>query len=160
MGENGQDGRRSLASRVGLVFGVIGIPLLLAGIAWAGVMAASAMSSETTQGTVVDTEIIEKTKRDRSTSNRNHRSRTTKYENVRITVEYTVDGKKYRYTPAGESNPAPSVGDSVTIHYQPDDPADARLGGAAGIVEWIGPIVCGILGIAFTGIGFYAFRRG
>ncbi|WP_341257204.1 DUF3592 domain-containing protein [Gordonia malaquae] len=122
---------------IGIVFTLVGVPLLVAGAVWASLVAPTYLSSASTRGTVVDS-VAYGTGGDRS---------------HRITVAYTVDGRDYRYTPTGSQDPAPSVGDTVTVHYEPDDPGKARLGGAAGVVEWVGPGVLLLLGLVFGGLG-------
>lgn len=75
-----------------------------------------------------------------------------------ITVRYPVDGVMHLYRPAG-MNPAPQLGDRVTVYYQPDDPDDARLGGAG---SWMGHgilLSIGLIALAVSLIAVYVLRK-
>ncbi|GEE03547.1 hypothetical protein nbrc107696_39930 [Gordonia spumicola] len=135
---------------VGIVFTAVGLPMLIAGLVWGGFVMSSLVGSETTQGTVIGRIAHGSDQSIGESSNRTYV----------ITVRYTVDGHDYEYTPSGGQSPAPSVGDTVTVHYRADDPSDAILGGTAGIVEWVGPGVLTLLGVVFgaLGVGFWIWR--
>ncbi len=128
---------------VGIVFTAIGVPMLIAGLVWGGFVVSTYIGSESVEGTVVGRTAYNSDVGVGESSNRSYQ----------ITVRYTVDGRDYGYTPLGSQSPAPSVGDTVTVYYRSDDPSDARLGGTAGIVEWIGPGVLTLLGVIFGGLG-------
>ncbi|MDR2279766.1 MAG: DUF3592 domain-containing protein [Gordonia sp. (in: high G+C Gram-positive bacteria)] len=128
---------------VGIVFTLIGVPMLIGGLVWGSIVASAVIGSDTVQGTVIDRTAYNSDVGVGESSNRSYQ----------ITVRYIVDGREYTYTPLGSQSPAPAVGDTVTVHYRPDDPSDARLGGTAGIVEWVGPGVLTLLGLIFGGVG-------
>ncbi|MBS9532536.1 DUF3592 domain-containing protein [Mycobacterium sp. M1] len=75
-----------------------------------------------------------------------------------ITVEYTVDGRSYRYAPGDRSNSEPEVGEHLSVFYRPDNPGDARLGGFAG---WSNALIFTFLGSVFGLLGgtFIFFTR-
>ncbi|MBA3980649.1 MAG: DUF3592 domain-containing protein [Alcanivorax sp.] len=62
------------------------------------------------------------------------------------------DGGTYTFTSRVSSNPpAYERGETVTVLYAPDQPGNARIKGLFQL--WGGVLICGLLGVVFTGIG-------
>jgi hypothetical protein len=73
------------------------------------------------------------------------------------TIEYIVNGISYQFKSSVCSNPRPSVGSSIKVLYDPDDPSDARDGSFTSL--WLGPIVAFIFGIACAGMLVFIIRK-
>lgn len=68
-------------------------------------------------------------------------------------VEYVLpDGMPKRVELSfGTSPPSYAKGDAVTVLYDPEDPSDARIDSTgSAIVEWLVPMITGVIGLAFT----------
>ena len=75
-------------------------------------------------------------------------------------VRFAADGREVTFVSNTSSRPAAyHVGEAVEVLYAPGNPDDARVRGFASL--WLGPLVLGGLGTAFTGAGvaFIFFRR-
>ncbi|PIB77465.1 DUF3592 domain-containing protein [Mycolicibacterium brumae] len=128
---------------VGWIFGVLGALLTIGACVWGAVDIAMIRASDETTGVVVGRHAVT------STDSDGHRSVT-----YRIDVRYEVDGVPYTHTPSGSSNPAPHVGDKVGVYYRPENPSDARMGGA---LPWMGHMIVLILGFVFFAVAMLLF---
>lgn len=77
---------------------------------------------------------------------------TTTYSPV---IEYFVEGIRYQFESSTCSNP--SVGDSIKVLYDPNNPVDARDGSFTSI--WLGPLIAFLIGIAGAGMLVYNIRK-
>lgn len=100
-----------------------------------------------------------------------------KAQKVEGVVEDLVGSKSFapvfKFTPQGSpipikikshtstNPPAYSVGEKVTVYYDPEDPMKAELDGTFSL--WGGAIIVGILGLVFSAVGggmiFFSHRR-
>lgn len=68
-------------------------------------------------------------------------------------VEFTVDGSRHRFEDnVCTSSNGTSVGDTVTVAYQPGNPDKARILGGW-FRRYMGPLITGPLGVIFGGVG-------
>jgi hypothetical protein len=75
-------------------------------------------------------------------------------------VAFTLpDGSRQTVELAGSRPPAYKQDESVTIAYDPDQPANARIKSFASAASmWILPLITGILGAAFLAATLFAYR--
>src|ERR1700754_5002277 len=103
-----------LFALIGGIFGLVGVVMLGVGVAWAVSAAALQASAERTEGTVV------------ALTERTARSSLSKVWYP--TVEYPVEGRVYSFDSSfGTRPPAYAEGDTVSVAYNPADPADAQI---------------------------------
>ncbi len=132
-----------------LISGVVALIVLLVAVAFGVERALFFSSADTTTGTVVEL-------RDNPWSNTSRRG---KYP----VVEFTPRGGGTRRCEGGSSRPpAYRVGEQVTVHYDRDDPADARLDSFAEL--WLVPAVASGLSVVLVPLAglqlfLYARRR-
>jgi uncharacterized protein DUF3592 len=134
-----------LFALIGGIFGLLGVVMLGAGVAWAVSTAAFQASAERTEGTVVAL---------------TERTATSSLRKVWYpTVEYTVDGRVYSFDSSFATRPpAYAEGDTVSVAYNQADPSDAQI-----VTFWsmyLGPMIFGGLGMVFTPIGAALFVKG
>ena len=121
-----------------LVFGVIGLSLLLGAYFLARDQIEFRRGAATTPGTVINLETAQDEKG------------RTYYRPVFTYRDRT--GRTHRATDdLGYPPPELRVGQAVVVRYRPENPGDARLDGFIEI--WIASLVVGGLGLVFTSIG-------
>ncbi len=114
---------------LGLIFGLISLGLILAGLALFLITNSLSASDAKVQGTVV---------RLLGSSDRKA-----------PVVEYVVNGTTYEHRSGLYSSPpAFAVGDSVTVLYDPNKPEDSRLDSYR--AEWLVAFILGVVGLAFS----------
>lgn len=119
----------------GIVLGLVGLVLLALGI---GLWASSSARSASTTGTVVDLEGT--------------------VDGQRAVIEFAVDGQVHQVVSGLAQRPAPTVGDEVTLTYDPADPGNADLDDPL-VTTW-GPLGLGAGGLLLLGLGLVgALRR-
>ena len=119
---------------VGGVLAPVGLLLLGVAAALAVSFAGFAKTAERAEGTVVD--LV-------------YRSGTA-YPVV--TYVSPSDGREYTFgASTGSWPPEYAVGERVTVVYDPDRPGKAHIDSWAN--RYLGPVICGGLGVVFTGIG-------
>ncbi len=75
------------------------------------------------------------------------------YPHVRFTAQ---DRQEYEFTNDNGSNPASfDVGEEVAVLYLPEAPHRASIDAFFSL--WVGPIICGVMGLIFAGIGCGGF---
>lgn len=116
------------------VFLWIGIPFLIGSVYFWIDSRDSVQKYKTTIGRVIDYE------------GRSRQSNRT----VAPVIEYRPDDGKLRlyYHDVYSRPPAYEIGEEVTVYYDPTNPDNANLG-----YSWLKILVCGGLGIVFTGFG-------
>jgi hypothetical protein len=125
---------------VGGIFAPVGAILLVVCAALTINTVQFRASAVSTTGTVVDV---------RPRLNCSDGSCTTTYRPV---VAYrTPDGAKIIFTSDSGTNSRPQVGSRVTVLFAENDPGHARLDSFTEF--WLAPLITGLLGIVFTGIG-------
>ena len=136
--------KSKLHAIIGVIFSLVGIGLLVAGVAVSVTTVRFMVTAERVDGTVVD--MVERT----TTHSTGRGSSTdTAWHPM---VEFSVDGKPYSFQGSvGSSPPAYEVGDTVEVAYDPSDPHDARL--ASFWSAYFLPLILGGIGIVFTPIG-------
>jgi hypothetical protein len=66
----------------------------------------------------------------------------------------TKEGKEVKFTTSfSTSPPSYSVGESVEVLYDSAEPNSASINGFTSL--WLGPLICGVLGMIFFLIGFF-----
>jgi hypothetical protein len=100
-----------------MLFGIIGLGLIIGGIIWYNSMQSFMEAAVETRAIVVD-EVRETDPSDRS-----------EYRYL-YTLEYSVDGEKFTTTHAVGESPTMEVGQAEKLYYNPDNPADFQLGGS------------------------------
>lgn len=132
---------------VGLIFGFVGVVLLVVGISLGGNTISFLSNSTVTSGTVVDSE--KRTSCSRSSRDRTQTCTTSDYP---VVVFTTAEGEEIRFTSAaGSSPPRYLVGDQVQVRYPPGRPRAATIDGFVEL--WLGALITTGLGVIFTGIG-------
>jgi hypothetical protein len=129
-----------------IVFGLIGTGLLIGTFALGMNTRSFIAAAKHAEGTV--TELVEKRDKDDGSIT---------YTPV---VAFTADnGATVSFTSSFSSQPAAyAVGEKVEVLYAPDDPNDARIKGFGSL--WLGPLIMGVLGLVFSGIGFGILTAG
>ncbi len=122
------------------MFGLIGAGLLVGTFALAMNTRSFIATAKHAEGTV--TELLEKRDKDDGSIT---------YTPV---VAFIADsGANVSFASSFSSKPAAyDVGETVEVLYAPDDPNDARIKGFGSL--WLGPLIMGVLGFVFAGIGF------
>lgn len=88
------------------------------------------------------------------TSSSTNTSCTTTYSAI---IQYVVNGISYEFTTSGCSYPAPSIGSTRKVYYDPVNPSESRDGSFFSL--WIGPIVSFGFGVVATfALGFMIHR--
>lgn len=148
----GRFARLASLSIPALSFGGIGLLLLLAASLWAVNSARFLAAAVRVPGTVVRN-VIEKPATS-ELSRRNQRSTGPMYAPV---VRYrTPGGEEQELTGLGSGEPEYKEGQAVTVLLPGGQPGRARI--ASHQELWLGPIVVGIWGALFTGIGLLMTR--
>lgn len=132
---------------IGAVFGVIGVGFVIAAVATAISSLNFQTGAEQATGKIVAVDSHESCDT-RERNGRRVRECDTVYDST--IVFSTADGQKITFESSVSSSNRPQVGDAVDVLYQPDDPQDARTGGAG---VWLLPIVFGSIGLPFTVVG-------
>ncbi|MDE7301133.1 MAG: DUF3592 domain-containing protein [Clostridia bacterium] len=74
-------------------------------------------------------------------------------------VEYEVDGRKYRATDSESSVSPYTVGNSVTVHYNPDKPSECIFGAGDPLAYIVCYVVGGVFAAAGVAVAVLEFRR-
>lgn len=102
-------------------------------------------------GTVVQVE----TYIDRDRDDDGHYSETRMY---RPQVEFTADGRTYRFTSRISTSTSISVGETVEVVYNPSDPQQAEIAGRGTFVPWLLGGLAVLFGLMFGGGGLLMRR--
>jgi hypothetical protein len=124
--------------------------LLLAGLAAYDYTRTTRFLSHAEETTSTVVEMVERTSITTDAEGRSHESRLW-----HPVVRFTVDDQTVEFVAkAGSPQPAYHAGDSVTVAYDPADLRDAKIVSFAQLYR--GPLLLGLLGIAFFGGGAIA----
>lgn len=147
------DTKRMSGRTAGTIFLVVGIVLFVVLESIAVVLTVRALERSDwprADGTVVEVSSYV----DRDTSRRNGRRRTTETTMYRPVVEFSVNGQQYRFTSKVSTSDPWTVGDTVEVVYNPDNPNDAAITGASGWVPWLLGGLGLVFGLVFGGVGW------
>jgi hypothetical protein len=140
-------GSRRRVPWLGLIFGSVGLVLLVIGVFLGGNTISFIGNSAVATGTVVDSELRTSCSR----SSRDHTETCSTVEHP-VVVFTTTAGEEIRFTSStGSSPPMHRVGDQVQVRYPPGRPRDAAIDGFVEL--WLGALITSGLGLVFGAIG-------
>ncbi|MFW6599310.1 DUF3592 domain-containing protein [Propionibacteriaceae bacterium Y2011] len=109
------------------------------------------------QGVVVHVETY--VDRDNDRDRRNDRNRRGDRMMYRPQIEFTAaDGQSYTFTSGLSTSEPWTVGDTVDVQYNPDNPLEAKISGNAAWVPWMLGGMALVFGLVFGGVGLHLRR--
>jgi hypothetical protein len=134
-----------------IIFIALGTALLCGGAVWGWKTWSFASNAKTAVGKVV--RIEERV----TTRNRVGKPDRRSVSQLPVFTFRDDEGQEHTATsPASEGKNAYQIGQAVPVLYRPENPDDASINTFTQM--WLGPMVIGILGLAFGGLGFFPRR--